>query len=187
MWSSEEIVQGWFARRDTWFSASRAADRDCRRRFMGAVVVAAEGGLDHWEKHGHGALALVLLLDPIAHRVYRNLSLAYDHDRRARSVTLNAMGSRSCERLDVLARAWLFHPLACSERQADQELAQRLYAGIGYELEQAGGGAFLREAEENARVIAAFGRFPERNKVLGRRSTPAELLYLASRTGVLQV
>jgi uncharacterized protein (DUF924 family) len=187
MLNSNEILHSWFACQENWFNQSRSFDKACRRRFLSPLLLASEGQFDNWTGHATGVLALVLLFDPIPRCVFRGLSLAYEYDRQARSVSLEIIQGGGHEKFSLLERAWLYHPLANSEKASDQTLSLQLYSTLRSMPDAANARVFLQQAEENASTIARFGRFPERNQVLKRRSTPDEALFLAGRTGALTV
>lgn len=192
MWSPEELLQYWFGdmdedgvapetRRRAWFTPSRSQDAEIRRRFMGMVTLAQEGGLDHWSASAEGTLAAILLLDQFPRQIYRGMALAFASDAQARNWMRKGLAHALDVRLPLMQRAFFYMPLQHSERLADQEEAVALYDQL---VHQSQGrlrdvlGGFLASARQHRDIIAKFGRFPHRNKVLGRTDTQAERDWL---------
>lgn len=192
MFDWQELLDFWFGpldeqglpdaeHRNRWFRSDRRFDQEVRRRFMSLVLFASEQGLEHWREHPGGALAEILLLDQFSRNIYRGAALAFDNDAQACRLCKRAMERGQDMELPAVQRAFLYMPLQHSERLEDQELAvdcyQQLAAShqglLGEFLE-----SFLDSARDHHRIIKRFGRFPHRNRALGRRSTPEEEEYL---------
>jgi len=170
------------AYRRRWFQADRAFDQEIRRRFLSLVLFASEGGLEHWRTDSGGALAEIILLDQFSRNIYRGSSLAFEQDQLARHLCRQAMNRGQDVSLPPVMRAFMYMPLEHSERLEDQELSvecfEQLAAAnsgpLGEFLE-----SFARSAREHRDIVRRFGRFPHRNKVLGRKPKAGEEEYLA--------
>jgi uncharacterized protein (DUF924 family) len=165
-------------RREVWFKSTPEHDSMLRELFLADYERAAAGLLADWEEMPESALALVLLLDQIPRNIFRGTPRVYATDAMACAVAERAM-ARGFER--QVAPAWrlfFYMPLHHSENLADQQRATALVASLPDRGDP--------ERGENRRyglpyvdVIERFGRFPHRNAILGRESTPEELAFLA--------
>jgi uncharacterized protein (DUF924 family) len=172
MASAGEIVRFWRdAGPKAWFQRSEAFDGRCRG-FENEHHAAARRELAQWELDAEGALGLLLLLDQIPRNIYRNSAHAFATDPLAQAVALRAIEKGFDTATDSALRLFFYMPLEHSENLALQERAVVL-------VEAMGDAEFLRFARLHRDVIARFGRFPHRNPVLGRKSSPEELAYLA--------
>jgi uncharacterized protein (DUF924 family) len=167
-----EIVSFWGeAGPDKWFEQDESFDQAIRLRFLPSYEAAANGELAAWEESIQGALALVLLLDQFPRNMFRGKARAFATDALARAVAVRAL-SRGFDQVTVVAlRPFFYLPFMHSEAPIDQDRSVRLYEALG-ETEQ------LRYATEHRDVVQRFGRFPHRNRALGRDTTPAEQAFL---------
>lgn len=166
-----------------WYQSTPVADEDIRRRFGDTVMRAARGELDDWQSSPDGALALVILLDQFSRNLYRGTAGAFDNDAKAASIAEAAIAAGRDRRMSWIGRAFLYHPFEHSERLERQERSVDLFKALTEEApprwqKQLAG--FYEYAVEHREVVRRFGRFPHRNAVLGRKSTPDEDAYLAS-------
>jgi uncharacterized protein (DUF924 family) len=158
---------------DRWFEKDAAFDGEIRARFLDLYEAAAAGGLAWWETTPEGALALVIVLDQFPRNMFRDSARAFAADPLARAVAARAIARGFDQRVALAERSFFYLPLEHSEEPADQE---RCVA-----LNRASGDAdALKWAELHADIIRRFGRFPHRNGVLGRSSTPEEETFLAA-------
>jgi uncharacterized protein (DUF924 family) len=172
MATAGEIVRFWRdAGPKAWFVKNEAFDGRCRG-FEAEHHAAARRELSHWELDAEGALALLILLDQFPRNLFRNSAHAFATDALAQGVTLRAIEKGFDAATDSALRVFFYMPLEHAEDLALQERAVVL-------VEALGDAEFLRYARLHRDVIARFGRFPHRNPVLGRKSTPEELAYLA--------
>lgn len=164
--------------RQRWFEPNRAFDREIRRRFLSLMLVASEGGLDSWRKAPGGRLAEILLLDQVTRHVHRGTGLAFDNDVAARRLCREGLDLGADVELPLIGRAFFYMPLQHSEKLADQEEAVALYEQLVALAPTARARDVLAQfhgsAVEHRDIIARFGRFPHRNKLLKRPSTAAE-------------
>lgn len=156
-----------------WFRSTEALDAEIRTRFEGCWELAAAGRLDHWARSPEGALALVILLDQLPLNMFRNQPMAFSTESKAIEVCRYAIDRGFDIEMPPGQRAFLYMPLMHSEVLADQERSVTLFEAAGLEDN-------LRFARHHRDLIRRFGRFPHRNALLGRPSTPDELDYLAS-------
>jgi uncharacterized protein (DUF924 family) len=165
-----------------WWSKSPEIDGAIRQRFEGAVKRAAAGELSDWQSTAEGRLALILLVDQFPRNIYRDSPEAFSHDSKALAWALEGIGQGMDLKLRPIERVFFYLPLEHSEALEHQEQAvlqfRKLIEAVG--ADQKGVFAeYLEFAVRHRAVIARFGRFPHRNKILGRQSTPEELAFLA--------
>ncbi|MCG2579517.1 MAG: DUF924 domain-containing protein [Marinobacter sp.] len=192
MFDWNDILDFWFGKldeegvpdrfhRNRWFHADRRFDQEIRYRFLSLVLFASESGLAHWRKQAGGALAEIILLDQFSRNIYRGNALAYEHDKIARTLTRQAMNKGQDMMLPAVHRAFLYMPLQHSERLEDQDLSVECYEQLAASADGILGDfmtSFVQAAHDHREIIAEFGRFPHRNAVLKRLSTPGEEEYL---------
>jgi uncharacterized protein (DUF924 family) len=167
-----EIVTFWReAGPDKWFADDQAFDLSVRSRFFAAHEAAARGVLAAWEDSAEGALALVLLLDQFPRNMFRGEARAFATDATACAVADRALARGFDQATDSTMRPFFYLPFMHSEALSDQDRCVRLYEALGVAEE-------LRYAREHRDVIKTFGRFPHRNRALGRSTTPAEQKFL---------
>jgi uncharacterized protein (DUF924 family) len=180
---AEEILEFWFGgddsgRQRTWFAADPGFDDTCRARFLADYERAARGELEGWSDTAARCLALILLLDQFPRNLFRGTAQAFATDQKALAIAKHAVTAGLDDILAPRQRAFIYMPFQHSEDLADQRESVRLFRELAAgDPEQAG---FLEYAERHLEVIARFGRFPHRNAVLGRASTPQESEFLAS-------
>ncbi|MDQ8022827.1 MAG: DUF924 family protein [Moraxellaceae bacterium] len=153
-----------------WFAKDEAFDRLFRERFLVAHETAAAGQLTHWLGEADSALALVLLLDQFPRNAFRDTPRMYATDVQARDAAHTMLASGLDQRVHVGLRLFCYLPFSHAENLAEQELAVRLQTPLGAE--------YLRHAEGHRDIIRRFGRFPHRNRILGRATTTAEQAFL---------
>lgn len=172
MASAGEIVRFW---RDAgpkfWFSKEETFDGRCRA-FESDHHAAARRELTHWEEDAEGALALVLLLDQIPRNIFRNSPHAFATDPLALAVAQRAIARRFDAATESQLRMFFYLPL---EHAEDLELQHRCVALT----EALGNAEYTRFAHLHRDIIARFGRFPHRNAIMTRKSTPEEIAYMA--------
>jgi uncharacterized protein (DUF924 family) len=164
--------------RDVWFKADPVFDETLRRRFLGTFERAAAGDHQAWLDEPGSALALVLLLDQLPRNLFRDSPRAFASDPQARDAARHAIG-RGFDRAMAPVRRWfLYLPFQHSEGLADQELSLALTETLPNDQDKT---EALDYARRHHGVIARFGRFPHRNRVLGRATTPEEEAFLKER------
>jgi uncharacterized protein (DUF924 family) len=167
-WAAE-LLHFWFHRlqpRD-WFRSSKALDARLARRFGRELASLAKRPAHEFLTGPRGALAAVLLFDQVPRNTQRGTPQAFATDALARAIAKGALARGWDRRLTKAERQFLALPLQHSETIADQLLSLAVYRRLGFRFG-------LPFARDHYRMIARFGRFPHRNKVLGRTSTAAE-------------
>jgi len=164
-----------------WFGKSPANDRAVVDRFAATLAAATAGQLDHWANSPRGRLALVIVLDQFPHHVHRDQPQAFAADPQSLALSLAALESNEDRKLAPIERVFLYLPLEHAESLDLQERSVSLYEQLAHEAaadERALFDGFLDYARKHRDVVARFGRFPHRNEILGRPSTPDELEFL---------
>jgi uncharacterized protein (DUF924 family) len=191
--SPDTILKYWFGsaledaavtarqRARLWWSKNRQVDNEIRRRFEKTVIKAGAGELDHWEANPRDRLALILLTDQFPRSIYRNSAKAFAFDTKALSLARDGIDVGFDINLRPLEKVFFYLPLEHSESLADQQRSVSLFQKL---LDEAGSdqkptfAEYLDFAVRHRDIISRFGRFPHRNKVLERISTPEELSFL---------
>jgi uncharacterized protein (DUF924 family) len=169
--TAHDVVTFWQeAGPDRWFEKDTAFDEAIKRRFLATCEAAASGTLRDWENTAEGALALLILLDQFPRNMFRDSARAFATDPLARAIAAGALVKGFDSAFPEL-RSFFYLPFEHSEDLADQERALALYKA-------AGDADNLKWAEIHADIIRRFGRFPHRNAVLGRATTPDEQAFL---------
>ena len=156
---------------ERWYTRDADFDATVRERFLDLWQEAAAGGLSSWEASDDGTLALVIVLDQFPRNMFRGLARAFSSDPLAREVAARALARGVDQRMTEPLLQFLYLPFMHSEHLADQIRCVELFHDSD-DLEN------LRYAEEHADIIRRFGRFPHRNRALGRITTPEEQAYL---------
>jgi uncharacterized protein (DUF924 family) len=171
--TASEIVAFWRAAGpDKWYAKDDAFDAELRRRFMGVWEAARDGQLAAWEDSDEGTLALLLLLDQFSRNMFRNDARAFSVDAKARAIADRAIARGVDQRTPLELREFIYLPFEHSEQIADQERSVALFRAMG-------NAESLKWADLHLDIIRRFGRFPHRNAVLGRTTTPDEAAFLA--------
>jgi uncharacterized protein (DUF924 family) len=169
----DDVLSFWFGEldREAWFRRSEAIDALIRARFGKVHDKIAALPIDAALASPRRALATVVVLDQFSRNLFRGTPRAFDSDPKAREIARSAIARSFDHGLDVHGRSFLYMPFEHSEDLADQELAVSLLGSLGDE-------EYTRFAIAHRDIIARFGRFPHRNAVLGRASTPEEAEFL---------
>lgn len=187
----EHVLAYWFgdedhakSRSNLWFGRSDATDAEIRATFGRDLELASEGRLDEWAATARGRLALILVLDQFSRRIHRDRPAAYAHDLRAQALCVEGIERGVDRRLSPLERWFFYMPLMHAESLDLQARSVHCFRQLVEDApppyRESVQGA-LDHARQHRDVIERFGRFPERNEVLGRASTPEELGYLERR------
>jgi uncharacterized protein (DUF924 family) len=169
MHSPDEILQEWLHDPARWWKADPAFDQYLARTYREDIEAALRGELDGWANTLRGALALVILLDQLARNIYRGTRRMYDGDEKAVATCLRVIDAGHDESLSKAERQFLYMPLMHSEALAMQKRSLEKFSDLGEGLDY---------ARQHADIVFRFGRFPHRNAILGRESTPEEIKFL---------
>jgi len=195
-----EVLNFWFGQRPysaaqvhqhsrLWFGESNApeltpqTDELVRERFGDLTSAAAQGQLDAWQSGPRRRLALILLLDQFSRNIFRGTARAFAQDRQALSLTLTGMQVGADATLDPVERIFFYMPLTHTEDADVQEEGIAAFRRLRDEAPAEMSKMFdasLASAMEHRQIVTRFGRFPHRNRALGRESTPEEVQWLAT-------
>jgi uncharacterized protein (DUF924 family) len=167
-----------------WFQGGETVDREVRRLFEADVIKARQGLYKAWENEPKSRLALVLLMDQFPRHIYRDKPKSFEFDEYALELALRSIADGTDQPLQLIERAFLYLPLMHSEQmevqnrsiQQYRQLAETVKAKFPLNVDYYF--YVLDYALKHHAAIQRFGRFPHRNEILGRKSTPEELEYL---------
>ncbi|WP_323887589.1 DUF924 family protein [Aeromonas veronii] len=162
-----------------WWGKSSETDALLASRVGELAEAAAEGSLAHWADLPSGRLALILLLDQLPRNIHRGTPAAFAQDPLARDLCLKGLSIGADKSLSPLERVFFYLPLEHAESREQQARSVALFEALA--AEQAGTPAqatFAGFARRHQVIIERFGRFPHRNDILGRTSTPEEAAFL---------
>ncbi|MBI5023465.1 MAG: DUF924 domain-containing protein [Candidatus Omnitrophica bacterium] len=167
-----------------WFRADKALDQDIRERFESDLNNALTGKYQDWEESPQGSLALILLYDQFTRNMYRDTPKMYMADALARELALQLTSGQKERTLSLIERVFIYMPLMHAEDLESQKLSVQCFAGLVEESKKKNPDNThyyrysLDYANRHRAIIERFGRFPHRDKMLGRASTPEEVEFL---------
>jgi uncharacterized protein (DUF924 family)/predicted ester cyclase len=174
-WFGVEGEPGYGEFRQAWFTKDPAFDEEIRERFLEGYTEAAAGGYDSWMDEARGALALAILLDQFPRNMFRGDAQTHATDEKAREVARHAIERALDRELPPFQRQFLYMPFMHSEDLEDQRRSVELFRFLATEP----GAADVTEyAVGHMEIVERFGRFPHRNAILGRETTPEEAKFL---------
>ena len=188
----DEVLDFWFGapgsateiaarQRPLWFAKSAANDQIVVARFAETLGAAGQGELSDWAATPRGRLALIVVLDQFPHHIHRNHGLSFAYDAQSLALALDMIQRGEDARIAPIERVFAYLPLEHAESMAMQDLSVAQYEKLAAEAIPAEQGlfeGFLDYARKHRDVVARFGRFPHRNELLGRPSTPDEIEFL---------
>lgn len=190
-WS--ELVKAWFgealednaaiqSRMKWWFAADKERDADLAGQFGDLVEQCAKGRMYRWPEHPEGRLALILALDQLPRNLFRGTPRAFAYDSYTAALCLAAAHTGQDRELKPVLRTFLYMPLQHFEDLQAQNAGVALFQRLADEYPQdpVFGEGFLPFARQHRDIIARFGRFPHRNKILARENTAEETEYLTA-------
>lgn len=166
-WFSENVIAN-----GLWFKSDADFDRALEDQFATDAAKAAEGFYDAWLQDAESALALVIALDQFPRNLFRGSAKAFASDKKAQGAATMAVERGFDQQVAQGRRVFFYMPFEHAEDVTLQARSVALIKALNV-------AEFDHYAERHAAVIREFGRFPHRNAMLGRESTPAELEYLA--------
>jgi uncharacterized protein (DUF924 family) len=169
------------AQAELWWGRSAATDELLQASFGAAASSAAAGILDHWTGSPRGRLALILLLDQLPRAIHRASPAAFAQDLDARRVAEQGLESGADKLLRPIERLFFYLPFEHSEDLEDQDRSVALFRDLAASVapeHKATFAEFVDYALRHREIVARFGRFPHRNAILGRESTPEEKAFL---------
>ncbi len=179
----QEILEFWFSELapKQWFNGGDEVDELIRGRFESAIEQALNGMFDSWLASASGYLALILILDQFPRNIYRGTPRSFAYDHRALALTLDGIARGLDETLKSMERAFFYLPLEHCEDLLIQERSVERYAKLVCQTSPSkrdGVRMTLDYAWRHYVIIKEFGRYPHRNAILGRASTPEEVDFL---------
>jgi uncharacterized protein (DUF924 family) len=172
------LIDFWFSdeARRYWFKSTRAFDKQLVDSYADTWEQARKGALDDWQRTAVGSLALVIVLDQFPLNMFRGTAKSFSTEALSRTVVRAAIAKNFDKELPTNQKSFMYMPFMHSEDLADQAL------GVEY-FNQSGLESNFRYAKHHFGIVERFGRFPHRNKILGRESSEAEIKYLNSKQG----
>jgi uncharacterized protein (DUF924 family) len=165
------VLDFWInAGKEKWFDGDEEFDHAFLEGFLPLHEAATRGDLAEWNTTPVGALSLILLLDQFPRNAFRGTPRAYSSDALARQTAEAAIAAGHDRQFDSVLRGFFYMPFMHSENVADQDQSVALQRDLSWD--------WRRPAARHHDIIKRFGRFPHRNRILGRESTPDELRYL---------
>jgi len=169
--SAEDVLRFWFDEHSgDWFVKRDAFDEEIRAAFLSLYETAAAGRLAEWRETPRACLALVIVLDQFPRNMFRGTARAFATDVQAREAARVIREHRWDGTMTESERLFAYLPFEHSESLEDQDLSCALMKDFDPKLRE--------YAERHREIIRRFGRFPHRNDILGRQSTPAEIEFL---------
>ncbi len=182
---ADEVLAFWFGpsgapgaggARKEWFTKDDGFDAQIRERFGALIESALAGGLEQWLDEPETALAYLILLDQFTRNAFRDTAASFAGDARALAAARHIVARGWDARMTPVHRWFCYLPFEHSERIEDQHESLRLFGLL--RDDPVAGGAY-EWAVKHCEIIERFGRYPHRNAILGRTSTPQELAFLA--------
>jgi uncharacterized protein (DUF924 family) len=188
----KEILEYWFGNLNSaedyptvkapiWFGGGEAIDNDIRTRFGELVISATKNELDTWKETPRGRLALIILVDQFTRNIFRGTPQAFEYDHIAQELTMEGLVKGDDQALYPVERAFFYLPLEHAENMELQEISVERFHSILADAPAehiARFKSFEAYAWSHYDIIAKFGRFPHRNKILSRESTVEEIEFL---------
>ncbi len=170
----QDVLDFWFApeTKAKHFASDAALDQQITSRFNATYELAKAGKLADWEQQPESLLALIIVLDQFPRNMFRGTGEMFATDAQALRLTKQALAKGWEQHLPPEQQHFLLMPLMHSEELSDQDASVAHYRALGVDVA-------LEFAIRHRDVIAEFGRYPHRNALLGRTSTPAEIAFLA--------
>ena len=189
----DEILSFWFKeqelsapqidrRMDTWFGEDPLFDHEIEKEFSSDIQQACAGELNHWADEPRGRLALIILIDQFRRNIYRNTAKAFSMDKLALKLCVEGAMEKKDKGLTPIQKVFFYMPLQHAESAKVQAKSVELFERLAESVSPTYQETFLtiaQFAELHKDIIDQFGRFPHRNKLLGRENTSEEDEYLA--------
>jgi uncharacterized protein (DUF924 family) len=181
---AEEVLDFWFGRedepgygefREAWFRKDPEFDREVQERFGTLYERAASGELDGWRDDARACLALVICLDQFPRNMFRGDGRTHATDAKALETAGHAVERALDRELPPFQRMFLYMPFMHSENLEDQRRSVELFERLA---EKPGAPDVTSYAAGHMEIVERFGRFPHRNAILGRETTPEESAFL---------
>lgn len=167
------VLKFWFEELtpEDWFKKDPQLDQTIQKRFLKILELCVSGELASWRQTPQGTLAQILVLDQFPRNIFREDPRAFAQDPLALAIAQDAIAKKMDLELSIPERKFFYMPFMHSESATIHQEAVRLFSEPGFEEN-------LKFEILHKNIIDRFGRYPHRNKVLGRKSTPEELAFL---------
>ena len=174
----EEVITFWFEESTPgqWFKKSDEFDAKVRERFENVYRQVVAGETEDWRSKPEGRLAEVIVLDQFSRNMFRDDPQAFAHDSLALVLAQEAIRVGDDQKLDTIKRRFLYMPFMHSESKKVHETAVKLFKTLGHK-------ETIDYEIKHKDIIDRFGRYPHRNEVLGRTSTPEEIAFVKEHGG----
>lgn len=169
----QKVLHFWFEEIDSsyWWKKDEQFDASIKDKFETTLNQARQGELFTWRASAEGRLAEIIVLDQFSRNIYRDTPESFSQDPQALCLAQEAISLGIDKNLDTNQRVFLYMPYMHSESKLIHEEAIRLFEELGNKNN-------LDFEHKHKVIIDQFGRYPHRNKTLGRESTPEELEFL---------
>ncbi len=169
------LIDFWFSERvsNMWYNSTPDFDEEVKEKFSSMYSAACNGELTEWRATAAGCLALIILFDQYPLNVFRGDKQSFATEQQALELAQHCIAQGLNKQLTKTQQSFVVMPFMHSEAMEHQELAIKLYENISADN--------LKFAQHHFNIIKKFGRFPHRNTILGRESTPDEIIYLESK------
>jgi uncharacterized protein (DUF924 family) len=174
----QALINFWFSDQVSqyWFNSTEVFDQQLIDSYADTWRQAKQGELDDWQRTASGSLALVIVLDQFPLNMFRGTAKSFATESQSRAVARNAIENAYDREIAADRKSFMYMPFMHSEDLNDQALSVELFSQPGLDNN-------LRFAKHHYEIVERFGRFPHRNKILGRESSEAEIEYLNSKQG----
>ncbi|MGL4476558.1 MAG: DUF924 family protein [Shewanella sp.] len=168
----QTVLDFWFTQLSPsdWFKKDADLDAKISQQFAETLMQASAGECWRWRQTPQGRLAEIIVLDQFSRNIYRDTAKAFSHDAIALVLAQEAVSQKLDETLTPKEKPFLYMPYMHSESAMIHEQALPLFKGCS--------AASLEFELRHSAIITRFGRYPHRNQLLGRQSTPEELAFL---------
>ncbi len=171
----EDILEYWYSERmqPYWFNSTPVIDDEVRDRYESLWNAVMVGEYTDWQNSAQGCLALIIILDQFPLNMFRGQVRSFSSEAMAIEITKHAINQGYDKEIDKHQLAFMYMPLMHSENLDDQNQSVKLFQAAGLTEN-------VKFAEHHRQLIQRYGRFPHRNAILGRESSPDEMDYLNS-------
>ncbi|MEG3967313.1 DUF924 family protein [Microcoleus sp. T2B6] len=179
-----EVLDFWFGRSNSpefgkvqkkWFEKDADFDAQVRSRFLPQYKLAASGKLDSWQDSPDNCLALIILLDQFPRNMFRGTPQAFATDNKALATAEYAVNNKFDRQLLTVQKLFVYLPFQHSENLENQQKSVELFRQLSGEPDS---DSLIEYGMQHLEIIERFGRFPHRNQILGRETTPEEAEFL---------
>lgn len=174
-YNPEELITFWFSDRvsQLWYNSTPEFDSEFEKKFSFWYQAAYDGLLENWKSTSNGCLALIILLDQYPLNVFRNNKKSFATEKQAIQVAEHCIKYNLDTELSRKQQSFIYMPFMHSENSEHQQKSVELFKKLDPENH--------KFASHHYDIVTKYGRFPHRNKILGRESTPEEIEYLSSK------